>query len=84
MRVLNNGRVVVIFSVLLFFGTGLVGCATTAQLKALEEKTQKAMETAEQALKEAQSAKALEEKIQRAEETAVKASRLACISAIIA
>ena len=49
--------------------------AQTAQFKTLEGKTQRALEKAEEALKEAQGVKALEEKAKQVEETAVKASK---------
>lgn len=40
----------------LCLGVGLLGCATTSQIQALEEKTQQALKKAEEALKECQSA----------------------------
>jgi len=42
--VFENGRLVMALSVILFCGIALVGCATTAQVTALEEKTQQALE----------------------------------------
>ena len=41
-----------------YFGVSLLGCATTSQIQALEERTQRALDKAEQAGKEARGAKA--------------------------
>ena len=58
MGVLKNGRSVMILFLLSCLGIALLGCATTSQIEALEEKNRLAMETAEKALKEAQSVQA--------------------------
>jgi hypothetical protein len=73
--IFEKGRLVLALVTVLFCGIALLGCATTAQVKALEEKTQQALDTAEEALKEAQKATALEQKAEHAEDAAIKASR---------
>ena len=58
MHAFKNGRLVMTFAVMLCLGVGLLGCATTSQIQVLEEKTQQALDNAEEALKECQNAKA--------------------------
>lgn len=82
------GRFVTVILVSLFLGVFVLGCATDAQLKALEADTQKAMEQSEQALHEAQGVKAVAgdsakysleaaESARRAEDAAIRAENAA-------
>jgi outer membrane biogenesis lipoprotein LolB len=59
MYAFKRGRFVTVILVWLFLGAFVLGCATDAQLKALEADTQKAMDQSEQALHEVQSIKAV-------------------------
>ena len=88
MQVLKNGRWLMTFAVMLFLGVGLMGCATSSQVKVLEERIQQALDNAEEALKECQSAKAAVEdssrysaeasaSAQRAESAALKSEKAA-------
>lgn len=58
MNVFKNGLLAMMFVFMFFLGIGFFGCATTSQIKVLEEKTQRASDSADKALRECQSAKA--------------------------
>jgi len=88
MNVFKNGRLAMTFVFMFFFGIGLFGCATTSQIKVLEEKTQQALDSADKALRECQSAKAAVEdsstfsaeahaNAQRAEKAALRCEKAA-------
>ena len=58
MNVFKNERLAMTFVFMFFLGIGFFGCATNSQIKLLEEKTQQALDSADKALRECQSAKA--------------------------
>ena len=58
MEKIGVARVVLFAAILGFLYLWSTGCATTSQIKALEEKTQQALNKAEEALKESQKARA--------------------------
>jgi hypothetical protein len=70
-------------SMLLVFclGTGLFGCATTSKVSDLESETRQALEIAQEALKQAESAKAMIEEVSEykaaAEKSALRAEKAA-------
>jgi hypothetical protein len=76
MRMFRNGRVVIGFSIALFFLINFLGCATSSRIQALEEKIQLNSEKVEQALKECQGAKeAVEDSSRYSAEAAANAQR---------
>lgn len=65
METTRFARLAVVFFVMAFLGSNVLGCATSSQVKDLELKTQKALETAEEALKEAKDARAMIEEMSK-------------------
>jgi hypothetical protein len=57
MCVSEIGRLLRVFPLLLVLGSAIYGCATSAQLKALEEKTQRALDRSQEALTASEDAK---------------------------
>ena len=55
----------VLFSVMVFLAFSVLGCATSSRVKDLEMQNQRALETAEAALKEAKEARALVDELSR-------------------
>jgi murein lipoprotein len=71
-------RLVAIVSVMLWLGMGLVGCATSSQVKDLQTKTDQAMSKADKALMEAENAKAAAAKASSvADDASAKADKAA-------
>jgi hypothetical protein len=59
---LKYDRLLIFFSVLFFSAIALLGCATSSQIQAFQEKTERALEMAEKALNEAEAARKTSEK----------------------
>lgn len=58
MIVRNGGRLMFVLAMIVCFGVTLMGCATTGDLQAVEQKVQQASDKADKALGDAQAAKA--------------------------
>ena len=72
----ENGRFFSVFSLVFVLWVAFFGCATSSQIKVLEEKTQQALEKSQEALKECNNAKAVVEDSSRySAEAAASAQR---------
>ncbi|MGD9031710.1 MAG: hypothetical protein PVH02_03540 [Desulfobacteraceae bacterium] len=85
MCLFKYARFLIFFSVLFFAAIALLGCATSSQIQALQEETQRALAMAEKALNEAKAARKASEtccvesakNAQKAENAASKAENAA-------